>query len=187
MKTKIVKNRIGIALFLLAGLLLVAPAIAGDLPNRVPSVPTASADESNYPPLSTFTPISPCRAVDTRYASKWGYLPLYSGETRNVWLWALGSGNQGGITTDCVPSSAEAVAIVLSAVPQSGQGFMTVWRYNDPKPLAASISYSSFINQAAIANGVVVPMCPNCGSELSVYNYPGTSHFVLDVTGYWTP
>ena len=186
MKTKIVKNRIGIALFLLVSLLIVAPAIAQELPNRVPSVPTASADAPNYPSLSTFTPISPCRAVDTRYASKWGYSPLYAGQTRDVWLWAL-DGDQGGSATDCVPAAAQAVAIVLSAVPQSGQGFMTVWRYGDPRPLASSVNYSSLINQRAIANGVVVPMCPDCGNELSVYNNPGTSHFIIDVTGYWMP
>lgn len=182
---KTIINKIGIAFILMAGLLLAAPAMAADSARSAPAI------ESYAPPLGQFYPVTPCRAVDTRIAPRWSYQPMTHYTQRDIWLWG-GLSNQGGVIGSCVNSSAEAVAINIVAVPVSGcGGVLSAWAYNSPPPglpyETAVLNYSACINQAAIANGVIVPMTPGAANEITVWNGFGTTHLVIDVSGYWLP
>ena len=135
----------------------------------------------------TFRPIQPCRILDTRNAGG----PIAANTSRDfvAVFNASASGDysaQGGSSTNCgaALTGATAVAINLTAVFPSTAGYATVYPFNTPLPLAASINYGA----GAIVNNTVVVRIPSPqGShDFSVYSF-ARSDFVADIVGVFSP
>jgi hypothetical protein len=132
-----------------------------------------------------FTPITPCRILDTRVAGG----PIAAGFTRDFNAVVGGGGNfstQGGSATDCsaVAAGQAAVVINLTAVIPGAAGFATAYPFGATRPLASSVNYTA----GAIVNNTVVVKLPNplTTKDFSVYTF-ATANFVADIVGYYSP
>ncbi len=162
-----------------------------------------------------FTPVIPCRLIDTRSPPLPAPLPFAAGETRNYDLIgpndysSIGGNAAGcGIPADFVyfvvvgfarTNKVRALALNIVAVGPDGPGDFRAW------PTGASIPNASVINYANvaglnIANGIILATCftycgltgsPNCepcpSGDLSFLADVAGSDLVVDVVGFFTP
>jgi hypothetical protein len=149
----------------------------------------------------TFTPITPCRVVDTRNLGG----PIGAFATRNFFYYTTsGSTNwnsiQGGVngaaTTVCpgtvisgyVPSAAVATITVTG---QGGNGNLIVWQGTSP---VASASTMSYFASGDIASLAVIPEGGRSGTgpggavqDFGVFvNAFSATNVVVDIVGYYT-
>ncbi|MES1242752.1 MAG: hypothetical protein ABUT39_14140 [Acidobacteriota bacterium] len=120
-----------------------------------------------------FYPITPCRLVDTRSTEA---PALAAGSTRDFQV----QGKCG------VPVGAKAAALNATVFVPSSNGHLRLFPSGSPLPNISTINFQSGI---VIANGAVVSLSANA-NDLSVYTFLGTggsTHFILDVTGYFAP
>lgn len=125
-----------------------------------------------------FYAVTPCRAADTR-SGFGGILPAST--LRNFII--------KGVCT--VPSTAKAVAVNVTVVTPSADGFFFVWPSSSPTPPGVStINFNA--GEPAIANGAIVPLgalgssgVPDLSSAYGTASGSGTAHVLLDVTGYF--
>ncbi|GAB3384021.1 hypothetical protein GCM10027432_14850 [Lysobacter fragariae] len=126
--------------------------------------------------------VTPCRIFDTRVAGG----QLANQETRNF-VASNPGGNfsaQGGTAaSDCgIPANPAAVVInITSALPKI-RGFVTLWPYNEVKPLAASLLY---VPNQNVSNETVVKQTVGDAYGFSVFA-SGATHLVGDVVGYFS-
>ena len=124
-----------------------------------------------------FYNVTPCRSVDTRKGFG-GLLP--SATLRNF-----------TIKSTCgVPNDAKSVALTLTIIGPTQDGFVVVWPQNLSIPAVSNINFLA--NRPFLANGVVVglhptsiPPNPDLSAAYGTNTAPGTIHLVLDVTGYF--
>lgn len=122
-----------------------------------------------YGPRGTarFTPVQPVRAVDTRDTSA----PLGEGATRRVPL----------VGATGLPADSEAATVMLAATAQSSPWtFLTTWGAGTSRPETSVLNTGRGRDQANMA---IVRIGE--GGAVDVYNNLGTTHVVLDVTGYF--
>ena len=131
-----------------------------------------------------YTPVAPCRIVDTRST---GAGAIAAGGTRSfVAVNASSFSGQGGSATNCgtLGLSATAVAINVTAVTPGGPGYTTVYPFGTTMPLASSINYT----QSAIVNNTVIAQIPNPLSSFDFTIFSSAqSHYVADIVGYFAP
>jgi hypothetical protein len=122
----------------------------------------------------SYYPVTPCRVADTRPGGgKTGeYGPPFIGiqTTRTMSILNSGCG---------IPSSAQAYALNVTAIPPGYLGFVTVWPTGNPRPNASTLN--SWDGQV-VANMAVVPGGVN--HSISVYASNDTD-FVIDINGYF--
>jgi hypothetical protein len=136
-----------------------------------------------------FTPIAPCRIVDTRSATAG---QLVAGVPQNFLVTsATGFATQGGSATDCgIPASATAVEMNFVAVGPAGPGDLRAYPYNAVPvvPAASVINYSNVTN-LNIANGIAQPVCnaatTTCTFALTVQADVSATHLIVDVVGFY--
>ena len=134
----------------------------------------------------TYTPVQPCRILDTRVAG--GAIPA-NGIRGFVATFNSGSGSfgpQGGSSTDCGMSlsGATAVAINLTAVAPAAAGYATVYPAGAAQPVAASVNYAA---GAIVNNTVIVGIpSPQQSTDFNVFSF-AQSHYVADIVGYFAP
>jgi PKD repeat protein len=118
-----------------------------------------------------YRPITPCRAVDTRFADQGGPAALGAPETRKFQI----RGNCG------IPTSAKAVAVNITSVGSSGQGFLLAYPSDITMPPASYLNFDP--GQGALGNGGIVALStlPN---DLAVTTANST-HVIIDVFGYF--
>ncbi len=131
-----------------------------------------------------YTPVQPCRVVDTRLTVAG---PIAAASSRNFIGINLSSfATQGGSATDCgtLNVTATAIAINVTAVTPAGNGYTTVFPYNTTQPLAAALTYGT----GAVVNNTVIAQIPNPLSsfDFTVYTF-AQSHYVVDIVGYFAP
>jgi hypothetical protein len=115
------------------------------------------------------TSIDPNRLLDSRTGLDTPARPWASGEARTVQV----TGRAG------VPVGAAGVIVNLTATLPSAAGFATVWPAGGSRPLASNLDFVAGDN---VPNLVFVGLSRS--GRLSLYNYGGTTHFVLDVVGF---
>ena len=134
-----------------------------------------------------FTPVKPCRIYDSRKTcSSCGV--FNPGNRREFYVWGTSDiANQGGNPAGCSSPQGEpaAVHINVTAVPQSGIGWFTVFPANVPPPLASLVNYDGAVQN--IANAATIKCYFQAGAkEIEVSNGGnGISHLVIDVMGYY--
>jgi hypothetical protein len=126
-----------------------------------------------------FYSVTPCRIADTRNPSNaqgTGGGPLVGGMARNF-----------PIAGQCgVPTDAKAAALNVTVVSPTLEGYITIWPYNTPFPVASTINFTS--GEPAIANGAIVPLGADATFHISVVygTAPGGNvDLILDVTGFF--
>jgi hypothetical protein len=153
---------------------------AGTSAQRTPGVAKALGDLGQD---VVFTPITPCRIVDTRIAGG----PIAAGQTRSFNAAGQSSyGGQGGAAGNCGMQTEmpTAVALNVTVVAPAGGGFATVFPYNTTRPDTASVNYTS----GAIVNNAIIARIPNppASFDFSIYSF-AASDYVVDIVGYFAP
>ena len=129
-----------------------------------------------------YTPVTPCRIIDTRNAVG----PLQSNEIRTEdGFNATSFAAQGGAASNCgIPNGVAALTLNLVAVQPSGLGHLTLWPANAPEPNASTINFDS--TTITIANGAIVPVDSGSNNRFNVKSVAQV-HLVVDVVGYFAP
>ena len=91
--------------------------------------------------------------------------------------------NQGGKAGGCfIPDGATAVEASVTAVSPSTNGFFRAWPAGQGTPNATFLNYSKGKN---ITNTGAIALAPTGLLDLAVQNYAATTHYVIDVQGYF--
>jgi len=157
-------------------------------PNKIVfGVASAPAVPANFGDVTrdlVYTPITPCRIIDTRSTVEG---PILANATRS--FAAINSSNftaQGGSSTNCgTPGlNASVVMVVATAVTPTAAGSATVFAYGGAQPIATSMQFAA----GAISVNTLAVQIPNPRTtfDLSVYT-SAQSHFVFDIVGYYAP
>ena len=130
-----------------------------------------------------FYSVTPCRIADTRgngFTGLSGPPSLSAGANRSFPVAGLCG----------LPSGAgapAAVALNVTAVSPSKDGFIKIWPFNTPIPAVSTLNFAA--GEPAIANGAIVPLSADATFQISVvYGTAvpgGTVNLILDVTGYF--
>jgi len=127
-----------------------------------------------------YTPVQPCRIVDTRLVGT----RFVGGETQTFDGFAATFAPQGGAATDCnIPSTVGALAVTATAVNPSNLGFVKLWPANAVEPDASTVNYDP--TTLNIATGAIVPV-DGVNNQFSAKS-PADVDLVVDVVGYFAP
>jgi len=131
-----------------------------------------------------YTPVTPCRIVDTRSTAQGAIDP---GTSRS--FAAIASPNytaQGGSATDCGTTGLEATVVMLvaTAVTPTAPGSATFYPFNTSRPDSASLQFAA---GAIVPNTLAVRIPnPRVTTDFTVFT-TAQSHFVVDIVGYFAP
>ena len=130
-----------------------------------------------------YTPITPCRIVDTRNAT----LGAFAAEsTREFNGWGTSFATQGGSASDCnLPQSTDnaALALNLAVVFPNAEGYITAFPADKAKPLAATLN---FYARDVKANNTILKLSQTgTGPHFKIYSTTAT-HLIADVVGYYS-
>ena len=131
---------------------------------------------------SVYVPISPCRVVDTRGGGGGVFAP---NQQRSYQVGGGGASfaAQGGAAGGCgVPDGAAAVEASVTAVSPGGNGFFRAWPTGVPAPNA---TFLNFVQAQSITNTGAITLAPTGANDLTVKNFGGSAHYVVDVQGYF--
>jgi alpha-tubulin suppressor-like RCC1 family protein len=122
------------------------------------------------PAGSDYTPVAPVRVLDTRDEVH-GDLsaPVEPRQTVTTTVGGVGG----------VPADALAVAINITAVTPTRDGYVTVWPDGQPRPTISSINFPA---GGIVGNFVLAEL--GAGGRLAIYNHNGQTDIVFDVVGY---
>ncbi len=180
---------LALALLLAARLLVPAPSAFGQTTDEFGqtsgNAPAALTEPLNPVTLTVdlvFTPVTPCRIIDTRLAGG----PIAGGTTRNFAVaGATGFAAQGGNAAGCgIPAGAPAAVINYVAVNPAGPGDLRVTPVGTPVPLASVINYAA-VGGLNIANGVATPLSTGAAPHITVQADVSATDLVADVLGYY--
>jgi hypothetical protein len=134
-----------------------------------------------------FTPITPCRILDTRLIGAAPGTPIAAGSTMNYYTGAISSfSGSGGSATDCdlqAPGlNIAAIAVNFVVVTPSAAGYITVFPSGGVQPTASTVNYTA---GAIVANSAIVKVLQSGVSAMSIFSL-ATTHVVADVTGYYS-
>ena len=134
-----------------------------------------------------FTPVTPCRIVNTRNISA----PLVPGVIRGFDTNLASFVGQGGSATTCgLPGSdTAALAVTVTVVAPTGAGNLRAWPYGGTVPTASVINYAAYAG-LNLANTTVIPLTQNVMQdyEFSVRADVSGTDLIVDVVGYyWSP
>ena len=180
------------ALFGLRADRLFAVTLAGDA-DAVEAVLSDAKRESAKPRVATkalgdatadltYTPINPCRILDTR-ATAAG--PLAANVARTFDGYSTNFASQGGTGSSCgIPNGVAALAMNVYAVNPTNLGFIKVWPANGTEPDVSTVNYQ--VGITAIATGTLVPVDQANSNQFKAKS-PATVDFIADVVGYFKP
>lgn len=130
-----------------------------------------------------FYSVTPCRVADTRgngFTGLSGPPALSAGAQRNFPIAGLC-----GLPTG--PNAPAAVALNVTVVGPTKEGFIKIWPFGLPLPAVSTINFAA--GEPAIANGAIVPLGADATTQISlVYGTAtpgGSTNLILDVTGYF--
>jgi hypothetical protein len=136
-----------------------------------------------------FTPIAPCRVVDTRDSgARTGAIPANTSRAFDLTADA-GSEGQGGGPFPCpgLPSFHHlgwSVNITVVGV-YTTYGVLKAYRFNGSEPNASVINWVPGLN-GAIANGVTLMGCFGCADDIVIKAFGEATHVIIDVMGYFS-
>lgn len=140
--------------------------------------PTLLGDTSND---MVFTPITPCRIVDTRLAGG----PIAASASRGFGVWGFSNYTaQGGSATNCglYTESPKAAVLNVTVVAPAAAGYATVYPANAAsRPNISSINY---VAGAVVNNTVITPLGTVGVADMKIYTV-AQANYVVDVVGYY--
>lgn len=122
-----------------------------------------------------FSALTPCRLIDTR-------------QPANAPAIAAGSTRTFTVQGACgVPAGAKAAALNITAFNPTHSGHLRVFPSDIALPNASTLNFQA---STVIANGAIVPLA-TATPDLSIFaflsNAGGSTHVIVDVTGYFAP
>ncbi len=120
------------------------------------------------PASATYVPVGPYRRFDTRNGT------IMAANSSRCW--------QIGGSGDGVPATATAVAVNLTVVNPSAQGYVTLYPHDTSDPTVPSTSTLNHAAGQTLGNGAIVALGDN--AEVCAYTLEQT-HLILDVNGYF--
>jgi hypothetical protein len=130
---------------------------------------------------SKFTPITPCRIVDTRLTGA----RVTPGLPRDFHArGTMGFVGQGGKSGGCgVPTAATSIQVTLTSVNALGTGFLRTAPFGQPVPNATFLNYT---NTLSLGTGGTVTLSPSGSTkDFTLASFFKATHVVVDVTGYY--
>jgi hypothetical protein len=153
--------------------------IAAGKNERSLAAPVAEKNLGDVNADLTYTPVNPCRIVDTRVAGG----ALTANVMRVFDGFSSDFSTQGGTAGNCgMPSSVAAIAMNVYAVNPSNLGFIKVWPANGTEPSVSTVNYQPGI--VAIATGTIVPV-DAANSNRFAAKSPAAVDLIVDVVGYF--
>lgn len=155
--------------------------------SRVPAGDVAGKALGSLAEDLVFTPVTPCRIVDTRVLGG----PLQANNSPVPLYVSQPDGNftaYGGSNTNCdIPAHPAAVALSVTALNNTTKGFLRVFPYGRPPSEGSPVPLNSI--GAVVTNDMIVPSMQMQGVEpgypgLSVYS-TATTHYAVFITGYF--
>ncbi len=128
-----------------------------------------------------FTPITPCRIVDTRGAG--GVIPAAS--SRVFKGWNVNYTAQGGSNSNCgLPQTTNiaALAVNLLVIVPAAEGWIAAWPVGTSMPLVSNLNYKA---SDVLANSAILKINQTGTADFNVYTVAAT-HLAVDVTGYYS-
>jgi Collagen triple helix repeat (20 copies) len=144
-----------------------AVAIAGGVTATVAS---ATTDGSV---ASVFTPVTPCRILDSRDEVPGGWLG--AGDTKTV--------DPSSVAECTVPESANALSVNVTAVDATAPTYLVLFPSDVARPMASHLNPGP--SEAVTVNSVEVKL--GADGKFQVYNLAGSVDVVLDVLGFYEP
>jgi hypothetical protein len=129
-----------------------------------------------------YTPVTPCRIVDTR-PSQGGPGAIPADGAYSFVVHGNVSG-QGGDLNGCASPRNEprAVHLNIAAVPVSGNGNLQPYPYGSSPGTTALVNYKLGTN---ISNAGTIQTCYLCGPDVTIRSNVSSAHIVVDVLGYY--
>jgi hypothetical protein len=131
-----------------------------------------------YEPAMLYTPVTPCRLLDTRNSpGALGGPSLVAGQQRTF-----------SVAGQCgLPdlSTGGVLSVNVTAVPKGGLGYLTVWGTSETEN---SVPITSTLNSptgTVVANAAFLTINPGTNTSISAFPYNDTD-LVVDVTGYFS-
>jgi hypothetical protein len=127
-----------------------------------------------------YTPVTPCRIVDTRFATAGAIIGT---TTRAFDADGTSFAAQGGSNSSCgIPFSvARAVTMTITVTQPIAAGYVNAWSVFQAQPASSVVNYAA---GQTIANTTIIPIVPGAGNDFNVYSLVDT-HVVIDVLGYF--
>jgi hypothetical protein len=133
---------------------------------------------SASPPAMPYTPVAPCRLIDTRNsAGALGGPSLTAGHQRTFLL--------GGQCNLPDLSNGGAISVNVTAVPKAGLGYLTVWGTSATGNTPPTTSTLNSPTGTVVANAAFLTINPATNTSISAFAYNDTD-LMVDVTGYFS-
>ncbi len=140
------------------------------------------------PPLAQdlkYSPVSPCRIVDTRKSGG----RINAGTQRNFRVYGTGGAlsAQGGAAAGCSSPRGEPLAahINMIAVDPTGKGNLKAFPVGAGAAAGLSVNYNTI--DTNLANAGTVRAIAGSGTDITVASSIASTHAVIDVLGYYYP
>ena len=133
-----------------------------------------------------FTPLVPCRLLDTRFGTGAFAGPIADLTTLSIQTNIADFSAQGGSSSPCgmpTATDASAIVVIVTAVNPPKTGHLRVFPFSAPFPNASVVN---FVPGQDIANNTIVPQCIGCGSDISIF-VATQADVIVDVIGYFDP
>lgn len=132
-----------------------------------------------------YTPISPCRVVDTRGSgARTGILAAGSARTFDLTSDAFGKGQGGATSCAGLPSfSYRGWAVNITVTGHTGSGWIVAWPSGGVEPTASVLNYGTALY--AIASGQTLTGCTGCADDIVIRAANASAHVIIDVVGYY--
>jgi hypothetical protein len=131
-----------------------------------------------------FTPLQPCRIMDTRGTGWSAAAPLAANVARSFDILAAAITAQGGVQTGgCgIPANAQAMSVNITVVSPAA-GWLYFWPDGYPQPNASILNWNG-ASTGYIANAAVVAINPTAPAGWILSSVGGT-HVIMDALGYF--
>jgi hypothetical protein len=141
-------------------------------PTSTPT-PTPTQTPTPGPLVAGFYTLNPCRVADTRDApGPYGGPALQAGSTRAfVMVGACG-----------IPAEADAIAVNVTVTQPTAPGHVIIYPLGVALPTTSTINYSAGQTRA---NNAIVQVGTNGSIAATCGQLSGTTHFIIDVIGYF--
>ncbi|MET3806288.1 hypothetical protein ABIB25_003298 [Nakamurella sp. UYEF19] len=174
-----------------ACVVLASSSASGAAGLRTPADPGPVASGRTSQPLSTlpsigdtvFHPITPCRIVDSRKGD--GGHGIFTSVTQRAITvtGAMGFAPQGGKSGGCgIPAHAKAITASVTTTQSANNGYLIGFPTGTARPLA---NFGTYLKATGMTVGANLSLSDS-PAGLTIYNFGGPTHLIIDVTGFYT-
>jgi len=136
-----------------------------------------------------YTPISPCRVVDTRGSgARTGVIPANGTRSFDLTTDGLAEGQGGAASCTGLPNFSYYGWAVNITVTNGyvAAGGLKAWGFSATEPNASIINFGP-ASAGGIANGLNLTGCYGCADDITIRSFGDATHVIIDVVGYYQP